>query len=239
MINVLNCMMYCKDDISLIENYDKAVSDKKQTWLCHHRLETHDKWGNVREEEVTKDILISLRIYCNRPASELIFLTKSEHSKVHGQCKKSPRYIKTPWNKGKTNIYTQDTLKKLSEARKGREPWNKGVTYTEEEKKKMIEAQKKVHLEHPEYWETDAYKNRGAAISKAKKGQTLSLEARQKIAATLKGHYYGHNKKPVLCIETGEVFDSVSAAKRKYKGHIDDVCNGTRNTAAGYHWRYV
>ena len=236
MINILNCMMYCKDDISLIENYDKAIADKEQTWHCHHRLETHDKWGNVREEEVTKDILISLRIYCNRPASELIFLTRSEHAKAHGQCK---RNMPEPWNKGKTGIFSDDTLQKMSEARKGHIAWNKDITWSEEDKRKESERQKKIRLEHPEYWETEAYKNRGAAISKAKKGSTVSLEARQKIASTLKGHYYGHQNKPVLCIETNEVFDSVAAAKRKYKGHIADVCKGTRNTAAGYHWRYV
>ena len=30
---------YCSEDISLIENYDKAVNDKEQTWHCHHRRE--------------------------------------------------------------------------------------------------------------------------------------------------------------------------------------------------------
>ena len=31
--------MYCKVDISKIENYDKAMSDTEQVWDCHHRLE--------------------------------------------------------------------------------------------------------------------------------------------------------------------------------------------------------
>lgn len=30
---------YCCEDISLIENYEKAVNDKTQTWCCHHKLE--------------------------------------------------------------------------------------------------------------------------------------------------------------------------------------------------------
>lgn len=237
MINTKAAMMYCKDDISLIENYDKAVSDKKQTWLCHHRFETQDKWGNVREEEIPSDILIGLRIYCNRPASELIFLTRAEHSKVHGQCK---RYRPEPWNKNKTNVYSEETIQKMSNMKKGKSAyWNIGKHRSEEDKQKNSEQQKKLRLEHPEYWETEAYKNRGAAISEAKKGHEVSLETKQKIASTLQGHYYGHMNKPVLCIETNEVFDSVSAANRKYKGHIADVCKGLRNTAAGYHWRYV
>jgi ribosomal protein S27AE len=33
-----------------------------------------------------------------------------------------------PWNKGKTNIYNEDTLQKMSEAKKGKPSWNKGKT---------------------------------------------------------------------------------------------------------------
>jgi hypothetical protein len=30
---------FCKDDISLIENYEKAANDP-EIWDCHHRKET-------------------------------------------------------------------------------------------------------------------------------------------------------------------------------------------------------
>ena len=40
-----NASKYCCEDISLIENYDKAIEDKTQYWHCHHRLETHYKNG--------------------------------------------------------------------------------------------------------------------------------------------------------------------------------------------------
>lgn len=45
--------------------------------------------------------------------------------------------------------------------------------------------------------------------------------------------------KPVKCVETGEVFESRSAAARKYKTqpvHINECCEGRRKTAGGYHW---
>lgn len=32
----------------------------------------------------------------------------------------------SPWHKGKKGVYSEETLKKFSEARKGRTPWNKG-----------------------------------------------------------------------------------------------------------------
>lgn len=45
--------------------------------------------------------------------------------------------------------------------------------------------------------------------------------------------------KPVVCVETGEVFKSRSAAARKHKTqpvHINECCEGRRKTAGGLHW---
>ena len=39
MINEKNAKRFCNEDISLIENYDKAIVDNTQTWHCHHRAE--------------------------------------------------------------------------------------------------------------------------------------------------------------------------------------------------------
>ena len=66
---------YCCEDISLIENYDKAIADTKQIWHCHHRKEIDENLSlkQIKEQE----------LYYNRPASELIFLTKSEHQSLH------------------------------------------------------------------------------------------------------------------------------------------------------------
>lgn len=30
---------YCCEDISRIENYEKAIADETQIWHCHHRAE--------------------------------------------------------------------------------------------------------------------------------------------------------------------------------------------------------
>ena len=74
MISKESVSNYCKDDISLIENYEEAVSSKKM-YHCHHRLET--------ELSKTKQELIDMGLYWKRPASELIFLTPSEHMLLH------------------------------------------------------------------------------------------------------------------------------------------------------------
>ena len=112
---------YCKDDISLIENYDKAIADDTQTWQCHHRRETI---YSAKE-------LIDIGEYYNRPACELIFLTKTEHMRLHKTGENNPRFGKPAWNNGKH--LSEETRQKLSEA-------NKGKHHSAETCKKIAEA---------------------------------------------------------------------------------------------------
>lgn len=69
------------DEKEFIENYDKALEDNFTGWCIHHRLETDETSPLTRSE------LIGSGLYYNRPASELIFLTKSEHMKLHREFK--------------------------------------------------------------------------------------------------------------------------------------------------------
>lgn len=77
MISNRSIKSYCKEDPSHIENYDKAIADKTQTWYCHHKLEIGNGYTN------TVDDLKLMNLYYNRPACELIFLTASEHQLLH------------------------------------------------------------------------------------------------------------------------------------------------------------
>lgn len=50
------------------------------------------------------------------------------------------------------------------------------------------------------------------------------------------------NVKKILCVETNEIFSSLSEAERQTKichENISKVCRGKRKTAGGYHWKYV
>ena len=50
------------------------------------------------------------------------------------------------------------------------------------------------------------------------------------------------NSVRVMCIETGEIFNSLVAAARWCEGHdgkISAVCKGKRKTHNGYRWKYV
>lgn len=114
MICIEQAQKYCSDAISMIENYDKAKADTTQTWECHHRLGlTH-----------SHNELERLGLYENRPADELIFLTPSEHKSLHGMNK------------------SDETRRKLSEARKGEGNPMYGKTQSDETRRKMSESHK-------------------------------------------------------------------------------------------------
>ncbi len=118
-----NC--YCRTP-ELIENYDKAIADTTQTYDCHHRLETHNLDGEKRLVDISRTELIDLGVYYNRPPEELIFLTQSEHQRLHNVGK--PSHIK-----GKH--HSEETKKKMSESHK----WKH---LTEEQKQKISEKLK-------------------------------------------------------------------------------------------------
>ena len=77
MINECNAKNFCCEDLSLIENYDKAIADTTQMWDCHHRGEVLP-CGRFSQDDLKK-----FGLYYKRPASELIFLTHSEHRRLH------------------------------------------------------------------------------------------------------------------------------------------------------------
>ena len=70
-----------------------------------------------------------------------------------------------------------------------------------------------------------------------------SEKTKQKIADSIRGKKHWHATR-VRNIETGEIFDTVSEAARKYntlKTNIIGVCKGRAHfkTCKGYHWEYV
>ena len=79
MINEYYAKRFCSEDIALIENYHQAISDQKRMWDTHHRREC-DANGKTL---FTKKQLIEMNLYYNRPAAELIFVTRSMHWKLH------------------------------------------------------------------------------------------------------------------------------------------------------------
>lgn len=85
MINEKCAKSYCSEDISLIENYQEAIADKEKMWDIHHRRECDEEGRTL----FTCKQLIDMNLYFKRPAEELIFVTRSMHSKIHREiCEK-------------------------------------------------------------------------------------------------------------------------------------------------------
>lgn len=127
-------------------------------------------------------------------------------------------------HKGKK--FSEEHKKKLSEAHRGEKHWFYGKHLSEEHKKKLSECHKGKHCSE----ETKI------KISKWNKGKKLSEETKNKISEA--------KSKPVLQIniKTGEiirVFPSAMEVQRQLGlTHISECCNGKRNTAGGFKWKY-
>ena len=79
MISEFWAKQYCSEDISLIENYQQAIADEERMWDIHHRRECDSEGRTLFTHKQLKEN----GLYFNRPASELIFVTKSMHRKLH------------------------------------------------------------------------------------------------------------------------------------------------------------
>ena len=133
MISIKHVKLFCREDPSLIENYDKAIADTSQIWECHHRLEIQ---GSVI---TSKKELKEQGLYYHRSACELIFLTRAEHTSLH--------------HKGKPKPKSEAHRKKLAEAHKGKKlseahkqsiaNSHKGKPKSEEWKRKLSESVKR------------------------------------------------------------------------------------------------
>jgi group I intron endonuclease len=78
------------------------------------------------------------------------------------------------------------------------------------------------------------------------KGRIPSVESRLKMSISGKNKYKGKINpcaKKVICVETGEIFNSMKDANDKYnltQSCVSNCCRKRRgnNTAGGYHWEY-
>lgn len=170
MINITNTKSKCCEDISLIENYNIAINDTSQVWACHHRLETHTSNGDRRLVDITVDELIALDMYYNRPASELIFMTKSEHSKLHT--------IGHHRNAGR--VLSEDTKAKLSIALRGNKNGLGHKGNSQLGRKRSNETLSKMSESMKKYWESER-----------------SIEERKRKSEALKGRWKGMSWKVV------------------------------------------
>ena len=134
------------------------------------------------------------------------------------------------------HVVSEETRRKIGEANRGRikneetiRKWRKsheGYAHSEETRRKIGEA------------------NRGKVISEdtrrkigeANRGRIASEELRRKMSDS------SSNKRRVICVETGVIYDSMreaAASVNTPRSNIGSVCTGKTKTAGGYHWTYV
>lgn len=115
----------------------------------------------------------------------------------------------------------------------------KGKTLSEEHKHKISEGNKNKRLseEHKQKLlgsikgkqKTEEHKRK---ISEGKKGKKIDKTTGEK-------HW---NATKVLCIETGEVFNTLKEASEWLGIHYTNIskcCRGITKTCGGYHWQYI
>lgn len=149
---------------------------------------------------------------------------------------------------GSTTRISEEGRKKLSEQKKGELNPNFGRIVSEEEKKHLSELFSGER--NPNYGRKHTEEAR-RKMSEANIGRPLSEEHKQKISRSMMGKFVGRPRpegggkppKKVLCVETGEVFDSIADAARakglyNIKTRISSVCKGSANMCGGYHWKY-
>lgn len=110
----------------MIENYDKAIADETQTWDCHHRLEIQGQFRNSAK------LMKQCGMYYHIPASQLIFLTHSEHISLHnvGRTTSADTKIKMSLSsigKNKGKVRSDAFKKSLSEKFKNRKWFTNGI----------------------------------------------------------------------------------------------------------------
>ena len=152
MISIEKVKKFCKD-YTKIENYEEAVKDTSQTWVCHHIL------GEI----LTREQLLNHDFYYDVPPCMLKFVTRGEHNRLH--------------NAGKH--HSDETRRKISEAKTGEKNPFYGKHHSEEVRKKMSESHKSKN--HPMYGKHHSEDTR-RKMSESLKGRTFSEEHRRKIS---------------------------------------------------------
>ena len=134
----------------------------------------------------------------------------------------------------------EETKKKISMTKKGKNAgekhWHFGGHWDEETKRKISDSRTGQRLSE------ETKKKQSAKLSGKNNpmyGTKMTPEHREKImSASIKTH-----SKPVVCIETGVSYSSITEAQRQtgiFARTISHVCNREKNykTAGGFHWQF-
>ena len=204
---------YCSEPLDNIENYQQALADNFEGWSIHHRLEIQPDGTRVSMQE-----LIDKGLYYGRPASELVFMRREEHKRLH--------WIGNTFNKGKQ--FSAEHRQKIAESLKGKQ-------FSAERRQKISEALSGEN--HPLFGKHLSAEHR-KKLSESKKGEKnpffgkhLPTEHRQKISEALSGDnnpMYGKH-------QTQETRHKIAESLRG-KHPSEETRQKLSEAAKGKHW---
>jgi len=130
--------------------------------------------------------------------------------------------------------HSKKTRERMKISNRGKAKSGHKLSKEHRQKLRMAKLGRKLSKEHAQ------------AAAKARIGRKVSVETGQKISRALTGKPLSeeHKRKlmkPVICLTTGEEFESVSAACLKYSLHRQNVakcCNGKLKKTGGLSWKY-
>ena len=236
--NVKSCCTYLRKALDkygvenfTIEQIDSAVTqdelnEKERYWIKHYNSLAPNGYNLTSGGEhptvtdVTREKLSTIRKGKRPHAFDDTFRQKISEIAKTRVGEKNPMYGRK---------HTEEARKRMSEVNIGRVSPNKGKKLSEETKLKISQSHKGKYVgENSPNW-----------------GKPKSEETKRKLSLANMNKRMGadnHKSRKVLCIETGEIFNSIREVER-IKGfssrHISDVCRGLRNTCHGYRWEYV
>ena len=171
-----------------IKKYGKENFEKFLVQFCYSK------------EELDKQEIFWISEYRKRGLAQYNIANGGEGCCIKGR---------TPWNKGKTGIYSDETKKKMSETHKGKQlsedtrykmsETHKGKQLSEDTRYKMSETHKgKQRSEDTRYKISEAHKGKPGP----NKGKHWSEETKKKMSETNKGkHWYSNGKISKFCYE--------------------------------------
>ena len=180
MINLTSVKQFCKD-YTKIENYEEAVNDQSQVWVCHHIL------GEI----LSREQLLDHDFYYDVPPCMLKFVTRAEHNILHFKGKHlslESRIKISEANKGENSSWygkhhSEKTRRKISESLKGEH-------FSEERRRKISEAAKRRTGKNNPFYGKNHSEETLRKISEANKGKLKgipkSIEQRRKMSESAK-----------------------------------------------------
>lgn len=139
---------------------------------------------------------------------------------------------KERWNNPE---FKKKMIRALTGVKKSGEPHNKGKHLSDETKDKISKSR---------LGKMSGKDNHNFGKPGINLGKEFSEDHKNKISNSLIGNTNGkigkehHRSIQVVCIETGEIFESINIAKKKYMGKIYKAIKTGKSTC-GYHWKKV